>query len=202
MAVPIESIGSYSSSESESVKLEANSNISTNINTNIYANTNSNKSHVYTFEEKERLSRRIQKLKKNRYYQQVEKIIIKYNPDISITATPSGKYMYFHNLTNMTYLVLDKYINRVSINQPQSAKSPDNGYTSEITKFSDADISVSTGIKFSNKERNLIKRKIYDNTMKNKASGITSDNSEDEKNAGVSNNIVFVKKSPVQKSNN
>lgn len=52
----------------------------------------------YSFEQKERLARRIQKLKKRRYLSDIESIIIKHNPNLDITTNPSGKFMYFQDL--------------------------------------------------------------------------------------------------------
>lgn len=134
----------------------------------------------YSFEQKERLARRIQKLRKPKYFKDIENIITKHNPDLDITTNPSGKFMYFQDLKSGTYYALEKYVNKIlklktfsetsagaGANANASAganASP--GFSSEITKYSENDeddtFSNNSRLKYSNKERNLIKRKIYD----------------------------------------
>jgi len=99
---------------------EQNVNNMTNItNTTNTTNTTSVISNmqdipIYSFEDKERIVHHINKLKKKKYFNEIEQIIIKYNPDINITITSSGKYLYFHNLNELTYYNLDMYIKNVS----------------------------------------------------------------------------------------
>ena len=69
---------------------------------------------IYTFEDKERIVHHINKFKKKKYFNEIERIIIVYNPDINITITSSGKYLYFHNLNELTYYKLDNYIKNIS----------------------------------------------------------------------------------------
>lgn len=118
----------------------------------------------YTFEQKERLARRIQKLKKQKYLSDIENIIIKYNPDIDITTNPHGKFMYFQDLKKETYYKLEKYVQRILKLKTLSETSDNTQYMSDIIKYSEEDDPFSNNpkLRYSNKERNLIKRKIYD----------------------------------------
>ncbi|AYV81655.1 MAG: hypothetical protein Harvfovirus49_5 [Harvfovirus sp.] len=132
----------------------------------------------YSFEQKERLARRIQKLKKAKYYLEIEKIITENNPQLDITTNPSGKFMYFQNLTSETYAALEKYLRKIlkvaSMSETSDKSSPahwEMSLTPEITKYSETDdpfpgsSNGNSKLKYSNKERNLIKRKMYDNEI-------------------------------------
>ena len=120
-------------------------------------------SDEYSFEQKERLARRIQKLKKQKYVSAIEDIITKHNPQLDITTNPSGKFMYFQDLRKETYHALEKYVRKI-LKLRTLSETSDNQYSSEIIKYSEDDdpFSNNSKLKYSNKERNLIKRKIYD----------------------------------------
>ncbi|AYV83574.1 MAG: hypothetical protein Hyperionvirus8_58 [Hyperionvirus sp.] len=149
----------------------------------------------FSFEQKERLARRIQKLKKPKYYLEIEKIITDNNPQLDITENPSGKFMYFQNLTSETYVALEKYVRKI-LKVRVASLSEDGGVlklSSPALSSENAEdpfLSNSTGngkLKYSNKERNLIKRKMYDEE-------INKEQSE------ASTNQVFVKRKLVQNS--
>lgn len=121
----------------------------------------------YSFEQKERLARRIQKLKKPKYYAEIERIITEYNPELDITTNPSGKFMYFQNLRQETYHVLDEYVHKIIRQRELSETSEGTKYSSEVAKYSEDEdpFSRNSRLRYSNKERNLIKRKIYDRSI-------------------------------------
>lgn len=117
----------------------------------------------YSFEQKERLARRIQKLRKHKYLNDIQNIITKYNQDLDITSNPSGKFMYFQNLKKETYYVLDKYVQKILRLKALSETNDAAQYSSEITRYSEDDVFVNDpAVRYSNTERNIIKRKIYD----------------------------------------
>jgi hypothetical protein len=136
----------------------------------------------YSFEQKERLARRIQKLRKPKYFRDIENIITAHNPDLDITTNPSGKFMYFQNLKTETYIALEKYVNKILKLKTisETSDSISTTMTPEITKYSDDNEEADLMLKYSNKERNLIKRKLYDASMHDKEA--------------VSQNNVFVKR--------
>ena len=131
----------------------------------------------YSFEQKERLARRIQKLKKQKYLTDIESIIIKHNDDLDITTNPHGKFMYFQDLKKETYYALEKYVRKILKLKTISETSDNAQYTSEIIKYSEDDDPFSNNpkLRYSNKERNLIKRKIYDRQINNQGSDSDSE---------------------------
>lgn len=131
----------------------------------------SNETTEYTFEQKERLARRISKFKKQKYHQDIEKIITKFNPELDITTNPHGKFMYFHDLKKETYYALEKYVKKI-LKFKTLSETSDTQYASEIIKYSEDDDPFSNNpkLRYSNKERNIIKRKIYDNQINNEKS--------------------------------
>lgn len=161
----------------------------------------------YSFEQKERLARRIQKLKKQKYLMDIESIITKYNPDLDITTNPSGKFMYFQDLNKKTYYALDKYIRKI-LKYSALSETSENATYSEIIKYSENDDPFSNNpkLRYSNKERNLIKRKIYDkqinedNSQSENLTLSTEDNKQIKSESTstptqfVSQNNVFVKR--------
>ena len=127
----------------------------------------------YTFEEKERLVRRIEKLKKQKYLDDIEDIIVKNNPGIEVTANVSGKYMYFSDLTPQTYRLIDTYIKKILKNKAESTIAPE--LTSDVVKYSEDDPfnNANSKAKYSNREKNLIKRKMYEKQINNKGDSPT-----------------------------
>ena len=131
----------------------------------------SNELTDYTFEQKERLARRIQKLRKPKYFKDVEEIICKYNPELAITTNPSGKFMYFQDLKKETYYALENYVIKILKLKTFSETSDNITFSSpDMNKYSDQDdepLANNYKLKYSNKERNLIKRKLYDAQINN-----------------------------------
>ena len=131
----------------------------------------------YSFEQKEKLAKQIQRLKKKQHFIDIQNIITKYNPDINITTNQSGHFMYFQNLKTDTYIAIDKYIKKITIKRFLSENSDNTEtqnmnsnneknlddikkYSSEIEPFTD-----NHRLKYSNREKNLIKRKNYDDQI-------------------------------------
>ena len=147
----------------------------------------------YSFEQKEKLARRIQKLKKEKHFADIRDIIIKYNPDINITTNPSGHFMYFQNLRNDTYFAIEKYIKKVSVIKYVSESNDtfntensqnDDKIVSSLSNMSeDEQFSDNPRLKYSNREKNLIKRKNYDELIKSQNNDVIeiSDISESDK---------------------
>lgn len=166
---------------------------------------------LYPFEQKEKLARRIQKLNKRKYFADIEEIITQYNPELDMMANPSGKFMYFQDLNNETYYVLEKYLryiknncdnsysNNCSNNINKHDSNNNNTETSENAYLSSENIKYSyeeepyinePRLRYSNKERNLIKRKIYEKQINEQ---MMEDSLENETN---STKCILVAKSP------
>lgn len=163
----------------------------------------------YSFEQKERLARRIQKLRKQMYISDIESIIIKYNPDLDITTNPHGKFMYFQDLKKETYYKLERYVRKILKIKTLSETSENPQHISEIIKYSEDDEPFSNNpkLRYSNKERNLIKRKIYDKQINGEQSDSASEinkfrsSSEEnntEQNTGKENELKNIEKEPTQ----
>jgi hypothetical protein len=171
--------------------------------------------NIFTYEDKENLTRKIGKIKKKKYLETIRDIIIKYNPNINITENSNGLFIAFHNLENVTYTKINSFLNKInkielepSINYYNTNKKLygssgsiregncaflSNG-DSNLSNISDI-ISCSNDdthdiyldnpkMKFSNKEKNIIKRKIYDKE-------ISGDNRLENLNF---NNNIFIRK--------
>lgn len=96
-------------------------------------------------------------------------IIKKHNPKLIVTENDNGIFLKFSNLNTQTYIELEAYLKkifdrkRLLTEQSESFKSCYTPYSQDDT-FCDQKISAK--LKFSNKEKTLIKRKLYDKTIK------------------------------------
>ena len=99
---------------------------------------------------KERLAKRISKLKKRKYFDDIIMIIKKHNPKIEITSNNNGCYLYFHNLVESTYQELENYVN--SLPKKTMTKN-DYDYIRYVNEDEELDKS------YSNEEKLLIMQK-------------------------------------------
>lgn len=172
----------------------------------------------YSFEQKEKLVEQIQKLKKEQHFIDILEIITKHNPDINITENQNKKLMYFQNLKPITYIEIEKYIKKTTIKRFLS-KSSDNTDTQNThinsenlqddMKKSSTDnepFSDNPRLKYSNKEKNLIKRKKYDEQINNQE--LEFSESEKDNSLNESRNIneddlkkIFVKRKTIKEKN-
>ncbi len=142
----------------------------------------------YTHDQKKRLAKEIQKLRRKEDIASIFKII--YEENKSITENNSGLFMFFHTLSNPTYYKIEKYLRRIKkrrLQMNESVTSPENNNTtlSTLSVTSDtyseqdsekvyssynnddlvAQDAISPKLKYSNKEKSLIKRKRYDKNI-------------------------------------
>ncbi len=157
-------------------------------------------SKKYSYDDMEKLSQRIQKIKKKKNLEEIRDIIIENNSDINITENSYGIYLCFNQLTQKTFQKLEKYVkNYFDIEKNNKTSSAYNiPYSStndeENVKYSTNDFlyEQNSRLKFSNKEKNLIKKRLYDKALK-----INSEINEYEKNCQPSTeepNNIFLKK--------
>ncbi len=158
-------------------------------------------SKKYTYDEMEKLSQKIQKIKKKKNLEEIRDIIIDNNSELNITENSYGIYLCFNQLTPKTFQKLEKYVkNYFDIEKHNKTSSTYNiPYSStneeENTKYLPNDFlyDQNSRLKFSNKEKNLIKKRLYDKALK-----INSEINEYEKNcqpSEESTNNIFLKKS-------
>lgn len=120
----------------------------------------------YTHSKKEKLVEKINKLKKKEDYIEIYKIISK-NNDTPIKELDNSILLFFHNLKNKTYYEIENFlegkITEKKINDLSEC-------TEEYKPYSQDDFItpkiMNTKLKYSNKEKNLIKRKRYDEILK------------------------------------
>lgn len=125
---------------------------------------------AYTFEFKKRLKEQIEKINDRKNLEKIKDIIFKYNPDINVSQNSSGMLLFFHNLNNETYQKLDIFIKKLDTDK---IKQLTETYTDEAIKFDKNNI-ISTNIRLSSVEKNLIKKKDYYNKL-NEENNVDSD---------------------------
>ena len=157
---------------------------------------------LYSHTKKKKLAEKIMGLKDKKDTKMIKAIIYKHNPNISVVKKSTGILMYFQNLENDTYYELDNYIdNKLLAECEKKIKDINNlesVFSSDIMS-SEEKKSKKSSYKYSNKEKNLIRRNDYDRSL-NEMNGTESftveyDNfnsvEESEKN---DNSNIFIKK--------
>jgi len=136
-------------------------------------------SNKYTHNDKKRLADKISTIKKKEYLFRILNIIK--DETNSITSNNNGLFMYFHNLSDITY---DK-ISDIIEEYDSEYDCLDKEYKIFVTKasykpYSTDDLpsqtTMSPKLKYSNKERNLLKRKHYDSRISSDTSDIYYEN--------------------------
>ncbi len=140
-------------------------------------------SKIYTYEDMEKLSQKIKKIKKKKYLEEIRDIIIDNNPKLNITENSYGIYLCFNELSNNTFVKLDKFVKKcIELEEITKTNSEYNFINSIQSDKEDKETNSNffdsnSRLKFSNKEKNLIKKRLYDNALK-----INSEINEFEKN--------------------
>lgn len=124
----------------------------------------------YTPDKKKKLADRISKLKRTEDQEAVFKIIYQVNKNIM--ENDNGIFFHFHELDDATYHKVDQYLKSLT-----KKKSSDDANTLSDTKsdtkeyvpyskndFPDQDL-LNSKLKYSNKEKNIIKRQRYDDLI-------------------------------------
>ena len=138
----------------------------------------------YSFEDMERIVDNISKIKKKVYLEKIRDIVIENNPNIKITENTNGLFFHFDNLTNNTYKEIEKYIKKIS----KKKKNSDSNTLSEYVPYSTDEYTLrDSKIKYTGKEKVLMKRNIYYNEL--------SDNNSNNDGNIIGNSDIFIKKS-------
>jgi hypothetical protein len=115
-------------------------------------------------EKKRVIKDRIDNVKRRRYLIDIYKII-KSNNDIDSTENKNGIFIHFENLSDATYKKLEKYLNAID----QESQNTETEFSATISETNSATIieeNYGTKLKFSNKEKNIIRKKEYENMLK------------------------------------
>jgi len=133
-------------------------------------------SKIYSYDDMEKLSQKIQKIKKKKNLEEIRDIIINNNSNLNVTENSHGIYLCFNELSNETYLKLEKYVKKYFDNGNNAKTTSEFNYmnssvTEEDTKFTKYSqenylYENNSRLKFSNKEKNLIKKRLYDKALK------------------------------------
>lgn len=142
----------------------------------------------YSYDDMEKLSQQIQKIKNKQALENIRDIIIDNNKNINITENSRGIYLCFNQLSNETYIKLDKYIKKYFDNLKEDNDTSE--YPSIITSHDGSNYDNNSKLKFSNKEKNLIKKRLYDKALQ-KNSEL---NNYEKNNTSQTTNTIFIKK--------
>jgi len=122
----------------------------------------------YSFEKKKILATKISQMSNKDNLKKIKKIIIDNNSSVQATKNSYGSLMYFHNYTNETYLLIEELITQIEketlerINSMSSCLS-ENVLSSDV--LSDEEVDSTPKMKYTNKEKRLIKRQKYENVI-------------------------------------
>jgi hypothetical protein len=130
-------------------------------------------SKTYSYDDMEKLSQKIQKIKRKKNLEDIRDIILENNKNLKITENSYGIYLCFNQLSSDTYSKLDKYVKKYfemeltnkktsSFTIPLSSQNEDDKYSNNDNYIYDGN----SRLKFSNKEKNLIKKRLYDKALK------------------------------------
>lgn len=125
----------------------------------------------YTHERKKKLAEKISKITSKKDQVRIFEII--YEDNKSVTENNNGLFMLFHKLSDGTYHKIDKELRRINKRKNYYSDSVNSETYSlerrEYKPYSQEDFPVQKGIspklKYSNKEKNLLKRQRYDNNI-------------------------------------
>lgn len=131
----------------------------------------------YSYEDMVKLRNEIHKIKNKDVLIGIKNIIIDNNPSHSITKNENGLYLCFHNLVPQTYSKINSYIKSFNKNYKLNSNKSDNDIITTDVNNSPT-FETRSKLKYSNKEKSLIKRKIYDNELKNQNNQSEDNDSE------------------------
>lgn len=144
---------------------------------------------TFSFDQKKKLSERIEKISSRRDLVAIKKIIVDNNPQISFMKNNNGYFMQFHNLSENTYRDLTTFIEELDLANTEkemlSASSISESVNSSglLNRESSKEKTFSKKLKFTTTENHILNRRQYENEL--------------EKNEQLSSEIgetVFMKK--------
>jgi hypothetical protein len=115
----------------------------------------------YSYEKKKRMAETISKLKKNNM-REILKII--YEDNKNITENQNGLFMLFNKLDNGTYCKIDNYLKSIKKKKYNTQSTSENKTYDENSSIEYDQLDPK--LKYSNKEKNIIKRQRYDSQLK------------------------------------
>ncbi|CAH6421394.1 Hypothetical protein KVN_LOCUS248 [uncultured virus] len=125
----------------------------------------------YSHKKKKKIADKISKLKKKDDFMKIFEIIYAENKDVTINN--NGFFMFFHKLSNDAYIKIENYLLTIEkkkkisdeTNISETGSTERKEYVPYVKDEFPAQEGISPKLKFSNKEKNLIKRQRYDKTI-------------------------------------
>lgn len=153
--------------------------------------------HQFPIDKKKKLASKISELRNKEDLKKIKKIIFETNPNIAVNKDSGGILMFFQNLNFDTYIILENYLKEIEMrkitnrthkitrNSEKLQNGSDSAYYNKVT-ISDRMIfggsdSKSADFKYSNKEKNIIRKKEYDKIIRQTQSEQIEACSEDKK---------------------
>jgi hypothetical protein len=166
-------------------------------------------SNEYSFEKKKRLAAKISDMRSVQdkpVLRKIKDIIFDENPGISAKKSSYGYLMYFQNYTPETYKKIERYLERVESEKVSRAARAITE-TSEHMIFSSEDpnsdySNTRTRLRYSNKERRLIKRQHYEDIINEPLSTNDRESSSSSKTDDVEQSPEITVKRPVKTNAN
>jgi hypothetical protein len=123
----------------------------------------------FSFERKQRLAARISDMRDKIILKKIRDIIFTNNPDITARKSDGGYLMYFQNYTPNTYQKIEKFLNKVE-KEKLERQTRSIAETSEQLVLSsedpNSDYNISrTRLRYSNREKRLIRRCQYEDII-------------------------------------
>lgn len=119
---------------------------------------------IYSYEKKTKQAERIQSVKDKTKLKKIWLTIKENNPSIKYKQTSDGILMYYQNCSNNTYIEIDDILNSKTLTKSivQSSEQYVNSSEPDYAK-------ARTRLRYSNKERKLIKRQQYEDVIQSSA---------------------------------
>jgi len=128
---------------------------------------------IYTFERKKRLAAKIAKLKKKEDLVQIVDII---SEEIKLSENQYGMFMVFNKLSDKTYEKIEQFIaSKKRTTNSETLSTEKKEYIPYAKDEFPEQEKLSPKYKYSNKERNIIKRQRYDDHLNNNNNVIYKD---------------------------
>jgi len=162
----------------------------------------------YPIERKKKLASKISELRNKEDLKKIKKIIFETNPNIAVNKDSGGILMFFQNLTNDTYINLDNYMKEIELRKITKRTNKITRISEKLQNESEANYSSchsdrmlisgndprNAEFKYSNKEKNIIRKKEYEKIIRQTLSEQTDATSDEKK--------IIIKNDRIKKRNN
>lgn len=115
----------------------------------------------FTHDQKVKLKDRIENVKNKKFHHKIFDIIYAENKDINQNSNCT--FMYFHNLKDATYTLLENELKNIKKKKPK--KFALEKYVPYSSEDFPSQVGIAPKLKYSNREKNLIKKKRYNKNI-------------------------------------